>query len=297
VAPNPISPSPWGPPRHAAPADTGAVRTRRRTPLVLAVAGVVAVVAAAAVGVWLGTRSSAPSSTPAQARRLVQSSLAAAQAAGSFHYVSTSTSSSPTTSSVKQVTIGDAGASSGRQAITISGDTFDVVVVGTTAYLRGDASAMVASLGIPAAVAEAHAGQWISLVPGDAPYQSVEVAVTTASALDQNVTFNAGRESGTVKVDGQTTTAVQGSMSAVDGQPAHGTATLYVRTGPHPLPVRYVERGTVGKGSSASQLNFAITFSSWGEDTGVTAPTGATPFSSLGVTGGTPTGPGPTIIT
>jgi len=231
------------------------------------------------------------------ARQLVRSSLADARAAGSFHYLSSSTSSSATTSNVSQVTTGDAAADSGRQVITLSGDTFDVVVSGTTAYFRGDAAAMVVNLGVPIGVAEAHAGQWIALVPGEAPYQSVEVAVTTASALDQNITFSAVEDLGPARVGGRQTTAIEGRMSPVDGQPARGTATLYVTTTRHPLPVRYVERGSVGSGSSVSRLSFSITFSSWGENVGVTAPAGATPFTSLGVPGGAPPSPGPTILT
>jgi hypothetical protein len=261
--------------------------------------GIALVVAAAgtAVGVWLGTGGPANAGTPATARQLVRSSLADARAAGSFHYLSSSTSSSATTTNVSQVTNGDAAADSGRQVITLSGDTFDVVVSQTTAYFRGDAAAMVVNLGIPIGVAEAHAGQWIALVPGEAPYQSVEIAVTTASALDQNITFSARKDLGSARVDGRQTTAIEGPMSPVDGQPARGTATLYVSTSRHPLPVRYVERGTVGSGSSMSRLSFSITFSQWGEHVGVTAPAGATPFTALGVSGGAPPSPGPTILT
>jgi hypothetical protein len=256
----------------------------------------VVVVAAAAIGTWLGTGGAGTPATPAASRQLVRSSLAAALAAGSFHYVSSSTSSSPTSAPIQQITDGDAAPTSGRQVITVGGDTFDVVVVGTTAYFRGDAAAMVASLGLPAAVAAAHAGQWIALVPGEAPYPSVQVAVTTSSALSQNITFTAARELGTTTVEGRKTTVVQGPMSAVGGQPARGTATLYVSTGPRRLPVRYVERGTVGSGASEATLDFTITFSSWGDKVAVARPAGAVPFAALGVPGGAQT-PGPTLDT
>ncbi|HAM01394.1 MAG TPA: hypothetical protein DCQ30_04085 [Acidimicrobiaceae bacterium] len=276
-------------------ADEGTSPFRRPKTWMLVVAALVAV--GTGVGVWLGASGPAGGGTPATARQLVRASLADARAAGSFHYVSSSISSSATTSNVSQVTDGDAASQSGRQVITLSGDTFDVVVAGATAYFRGDAAAMVVNLGIPIGVAEAHARQWIALVAGEAPYQSVEVAVTTASALDQNITFSALEDLGSTRVDGTQTTAIEGRMRPVDGQPARGTATLYVSTSRHPLPVRYVESGTVGSGSKASRLRFSMTFSSWGESVGVSAPAGAIPFTSLGASGGGPPSPGPTILT
>lgn len=285
-------PPPWRVPDTAGPA-----RAPRARPSVVVGTALVVAAAATGLGVWLGTGGSGPPSTPAAARQLVRSSLADARAEGSFHYVSSSTSSTATTSKITQVTVGDAASDSGRQLITLSGDTFDVVVVGTTAYFRGDAAAMVVSLGIPLGVARAHAGQWIALVAGEAPYQSVQVAVTTSSALDQNITFTAQKDLGDTEVNGKPTTAIEGRMSPVAGQPARGTATLYVTSGRHPLPVRYVERGSVGTGSNATKLSFSITFSSWGQNLGVTPPAGAVPFTSLGVPGGTPPSPGPTIIT
>lgn len=254
------------------------------------------VLAAIGVGVGFAVSGSGAGSTKAAATSLLRSSLAAAEAAGSFHYVSTSTSSTSTSSSLTQQTVGDAGSTEGTQVITISGDTFYVDVVGSTAYFEGDASAMVSILGVPVSVAEDYAGKWISLVSGDAPYQSVEIAVTTSSALDQNVTFAPKRELGSSRIDGTTGVGLQGPMTPVDGQAAHGTATLYVAaTGRH-LPLRYLESGTVGSGSNASKLKFSITFSGWGENVSVPVPAGAVPFSSLGASGST--GPsGPTLIT
>ena len=86
--------------------------------------------------------------------------------------------------------------SSGKQVITIGSDTFTVLVIGTSCYFQGDANQMVEQLGLPMSIATAHAGQWISLSPGDLPYQSVYVAVTTRSALSSNIAFAPHQESG-----------------------------------------------------------------------------------------------------
>jgi len=254
-------------------------------------AAVVLVAALAAGALWLATgggTSSSVSSAPA-ARRLVVSSLAAALSAGSFHYVSSSTSSG-----VQQLTVGNAASDHGMQVITVSGDTFKVLVIGAACFFQGDATAMVENLGLSPAAAQTHAGQWISLATGDAPYQSVYAAVTTASALHDNVTFTPARLLTASTVAGHRVEVVQGPLKGVDGQVAKGTATLEVTAGGRHLPVSYTERGTVGSGTAASSLTFRIDFSGWGEAVPVTAPTGAIAFSSLpSAGGGQPGGTGP----
>ncbi|MDE3087162.1 MAG: hypothetical protein KGJ77_10410, partial [Acidobacteriota bacterium] len=177
-----------------------------------------------------------------------------------------------------------------------NGDRFTVLVIGPTSYFQGDALAMVTSLGVPGPVAQAHAGQWISLASGDAPYQSVTAAVTTSSALEDNVTFRPTRVLGVSKVAGRQLQGVQGPVRSVGGQQVQGTATLYVTTGSRPLPLRYVEHGTLGKGSTAGSLDFTLAFSAWGAALRETAPAAPVPFSALGASG-TPSGPGPTYYT
>jgi hypothetical protein len=296
VAPPPAMPPLPGAQPEAPPSSP----RRRRRGLWLAGALVLVVVV---VGTWLGIRlgtggSGTGASSARQAAGLLRSSLAAAETAGSFHYQSSSTSSSPT-NPVTQLTVGDAGASQGTQVITISGHSFDVLVAGPTAYFKGDAFSTADSLDVPDTVAEACAGKWISLVSGDSPYRSVEVAVTTSSALEENVAFRARSELGPSSTGGVEVMGLRGPLTPVDGQHARGTATLFVTAGGRHLPVRYVEQGTLGSGADATRLAFSMSFSSWGEPVRVTAPSGAVPFSSLGVQGGAgaPGPSGPTLLT
>lgn len=251
-------------------------------------------VAGAGAGIAVAMGGSGSSGGRAAARQLLAEALAHARASGSFHYVSRSVSSSGQDKAT-QVTVGDAGATQGQQDITVNGDHFTVLVIGPTTYFQGDAVAMVTSLGLPGPVAQAHARQWISLVSGDAPYQSVTAAVTTSSALADNLTFRAAAVLPVSKVAGRTVQGIRGAMGPVEGQPARGTATLYVTTGSRPLPVSYVERGTVGSVSSKGSLDFSITFSAWGEPVTVAAPPGPLAFAALGASG-TPS-PGPTLFT
>lgn len=292
--PPPTAPLVPPPPTPPAPSGTSPASGRRWL-LLLGLAVVVLAAAGTAIALALGGSGAAAGS--AAARRLLAQSLADARAAGSFHYVSTSVSTSGT-GRLTQTTIGDAGATEGRQDITVNGDRFTVLVLGPTTYFRGDALAMATSLGVPAPVAAAHAGQWIALVSGDSPYPSVTAAVTTSSALEDNVTFRAQQELPLAKIAGRQLQGVRGAMQTIEGQQAHGTATLYMTTGSRPMPVRYVEQGTVGKGSNAGSLDFSLTFSAWAEPVRVSAPSGALAFSALAVPGATPSpGPGPTYYT
>jgi hypothetical protein len=271
----------------------GSARLRRRRRWPAGLAALVGV-AGAGAGLWLFF-GSGPGSSGQAARRLLRASLAAAEAAGSFHYVASSTSAVPGGPALTQRTAGDAAQHGGTQTITVSGDTFHVEVLGPVAYFRGDAPAMVQVLGVPPAVAQAYAGRWISLVAGDGPYSSVQVAVTAPSALAQNITFEAETQLPPSTLDGRRVIGLRGPMTAVQGQVAHGSATLYVSASGAHLPVRYVEHGTLGSGSRRSSEEFSITFSAWGEAVPLSAPPGAVPFSSLGVEGAGPSGP--TLIT
>lgn len=270
---------------------------RRRRILVTAASALVAL----AVGVVVGLGASGTGGVvddPRAATALLHSVLGAANAARGFHYVSSSTQAS-TSSSLTQVTVGDAGASSGRQDITIDTSHFTVLVVGPTAYFKGDAVATSATLGLPAAAATRYAGQWISLASGDAPYQSVYAAVTTSSALHDSITLSPRREVSGTEYDGKDVIAIAGTLTPISGQPAKGTATLYVTASRPHLPVGYVEKGTVGGGSSRSSISFTMHFSAWG-DVSESAPPSAIPFASLGPSSGGSTGPpgsgGPTFI-
>jgi hypothetical protein len=166
-----------------------------------------------------------PRISPA-AQRLLRSSLAAAGKKGSFHYVLHSSSQG-----VSETTVGDAAPTSGKQVITIGPDTFTVLVIGRACYFQGDAREMVDQLGLSVATATAHAGQWISLAPSDAPYQSVYAAVTAHAALADNIDFAPHRRLPASVVSGHRVIGVSGPLTnftvAGQTQKAKGTAYLY----------------------------------------------------------------------
>jgi len=273
---------------------------RRRRLLTVIVLVIVLALVAAVTGVTLSggsnTTVTPPSgtSTSPVARQLLESSLAAARGVDAFHYVATSTLSGSQGST--QRTVGDAGPDSGRQVITVGAQRFTVLVVGTACYVKGNAAALTANLGLSSVMAAAHAGQWISLARADAPYASVYAAVTAPSALADNVTITPKEQLPDSRLDGRRVQIVSGAIAPVTvaGQTVapKGTATLAVgATTPH-LPVRYTERGTQNR----QQIVSTVTFSRWGDVVQVTAPAGAVTYASLGA-GSVPSNPSGTVLT
>jgi len=273
----------------AAPATTDeGLRTatsRRRRIVLIVLASVLVVGLLAGGGVALFTGSSSPSSVPAsapvspEASAALERALAAARAAGSFHYVSTSTGTTG-----NATTIGDAGRTSGMQQITTTDSnghaTFEVVVIGSSCYFEGDTLALEENLDVSTSVAQAHANQWISLSPSDAPYASVYAAVNTNDALSENISLKP-QQLGSTTTGGRTLQTVSGAIKPVQiagqTQTLTGTATLEISPSSH-LPVRYRESGT----SAGQSTSFTMTFADYGEAVSESAPPGAVTYPSIG---------------
>ena len=272
------------------PLAAGHRRHTRR--LVLAVVAAVVVLVGGGVALLVSTGPGATVNTGSAARALFRSTMVAAARQRSFHYVSSYTSGGTT-----QTTIGDAEPSSGRQVITIGSHKFTVLLIGTACYFQGDARELQDQLGLSAAVASAHAGQWISLASQDAPYPSVSVAVTAGSALASNISFRPEREVGTSRVDRSQAIGITGAMTneTVNGaiQTAKGTAALYTSAARPHLPVRYTQHGTV----NGQEGKFSMTFGAWGEMVRLQAPSSSIPYSSLAAGTFTPSPQTPSVLT
>jgi hypothetical protein len=288
-------PSPW--PNGSSPGPVPlAQRRHRRGRVVVALLVAALVLAGIGVAAVVFGGSSPPSSTAPAARQLLRTALASATRAGSFHYVATSSSTGPNGGT--QQTVGDAGPTSGRQVITAGQQHFTVLVIGTSLYFTGNASALTANLGLSSASAAAHAQQWIELAPTDAPYATVYAAVTAPSALADNITIAPDQELAQSTVAGQSVRTITGAITAIRiaGQviKPKGTAFLAVRTGSPHLPVRYTQSGTEnGQSSTAS-----VSFSRWGESVSLSAPPHPLSYSSLGVgSGAQPSSPNGPVLT
>jgi hypothetical protein len=194
------------------------------------------------------------------ARQILSRADAAATAAGTLHFSSTTKAGS---SSI--VFSDDSASAGGRQDITISGGgQMTVLVVHSVGYVNGNATALSGFLGIPAATAVQMAGRWISFTNGDPAYKLVVTGVTTSSVLSEINPVGTLTKTGPITVDGQSVIAVSGPAPASDDMPKGSKVTVYVAATGRPLPVSCLE------GSGPNQTR--ITLSRWGEHVSLAAP-------------------------
>jgi hypothetical protein len=219
--------------------------------------------------------SNAAGSSAVLARALYGQALAATRAAVGFHYVSV-----PRGDPVNQKTVGDAGANSGDQLITLSStygsEQFTLVLVSSVVYFQGNLPALEDQLGVAAVNAAAVAGKWVAVSSADGPYSVIQPGITIADQATCIVLVPTSASRITTG-GGRTATRILGSVPAQLPCTVAATGHLDVATGSH-LPISYVWT-TTGR---ASAVSYTTTFSGWGAAPIATAPTGSVAWSTLG---------------
>jgi hypothetical protein len=246
----------------------------------LAVLSSLGLAAGLAAGCTSGGTSQSPATSSGLAalspRQILSRAEAAATAAGSLHFSSTTKDGS---SSI--VFSDDSASSDGRQDITISsGGQMTVLVLRGVGYVDGNATALSGFLGLPSPTALQLAGRWISFTSGDPGYQQVVSGVTTGAVLSEITPVGALTKTAPTTVDGQTVVGVRGPAPASDGMPAGSKVTVYVAATGRPLPVSCLE------GSGSDQTD--ITLSRWGEPVSVAVPQQAIPLPAPSAPAGPP---------
>jgi hypothetical protein len=234
-----------------------------------------------------GLSAAATSETPSE---LVASVYGAALAAGSFHYVDQQTLGI-NGASVHQTESGDVGRGEGVQFVSGRLGDSEAIVIGSVAYLKGNAAALQVDLLYPLRRADAYANRWISFTPKDGPFQLIVRLVlgTTSWTKPTEAPLDSLPErpnsiSRVSTVDGRSVESVTSSIDDVvasTDSSFFGHAQVFFPANSPKLPYRLTDdtRGTEA-GSPFSQQDSA-TFSKWSEHVKVTLPAGALPYSSL----------------
>ncbi len=245
---------------------------RRRKGLVAVVVVVLLAAAGAGAGVVVLKRS-ANGLSGKSAAEVLATSIGAARAQGSVHLAAVESNGASAIGSYDiSATVGAQTVSGGAQG------NATLLVMPGMAYLKGDAAFLHNSLGLGVSAAGKYAGQWISFKPGDPGYAQVVSGDTLSSALSEASPTGTLGLTPSLTVDGQQVVGVTGGLPTdATRSGAVGSVTLYVSTAAPYLPVEVVTNGTLAGQRGTS----TVTFSHWGEPVSVTAPAGATPFSSL----------------
>jgi hypothetical protein len=227
------------------------------------------------------------SETPTQ---LVASVYAAALAAGSFHYVDQQTLGI-NGASVHQTESGDVSPGEGVQFVDGRLGNSETIVIGSVAYLRGDATALQVDLLYPLRRANVYANRWISFTPKDGPYQLIVRLVlgttswtnATEASLD-SLPERPNSISRPSSVDGRSVESVTSTIDDVvtsTESSFFGHAQIFFPANSPKLPYRLTDDTTGTEAGSPFSQQDSATFSKWKEHVTVAPPARALPYSSL----------------
>jgi hypothetical protein len=170
--------------------------------------------------------------------------------------------------------VDDIGTFEGRQMIRYNRAQAEVIQIGQEAYIRGNASAISDYFELTKNDPQQLANTWISVFPSDgSAWSAISAAVTLKSDFDQVSIPGALTEGRPVTVAGQRCIPIVGHTS--EPQVGGVTVTLYVTDSKTPLPV---EQKATSKAITTTTI-----WSRWGHAVALTAPAGAVPITSLGL--------------
>jgi len=232
----------------------------------------------------------ATASTNETPGEVVAAVYAAATAAGSFHYVDQQTLGINGTT-VRQTESGDVGRGEGVQFVDGRLGSSEAIVIGSVAYLRGNAAALQVYLLYPLRRADAYANRWISFTPKDAPFQTIASLVLSTTfwtkpsqAPLDSLPQRPSSISRLSRVDGRSVESVTSTIDDVvksTNSSFVGHSQVYFAANSPQLPYRMTDATTgTAAGSPFSQQDSA-TFSKWSENVKVVLPKGALAYSSL----------------
>ena len=282
--PPPVGSGFGGPPPAYSWVATGGRRPRPAWQVALAVivAGVIVGVAIAipvvvlhrSGGTGSGNGGGGSGSTSAQALSDYRAAITVMRSAAGFHYVASISGSGG------QQTTGDATRHGGRQEITVStafGDEhFTLLLVAGTVYFQGNVAALEDQLGVAGSQASNLQNTWISVVSGDGPYATLQVGIDTSDQADETA-LQPTSVSDVTEADGTSALRLEGVVPPQQGIALAGTGHLDISKNGH-RPLVYFTSAS----QSGQTLTSNVTFGSWGAAPSISAPSGATRWTTLG---------------
>ena len=237
--------------------------------VVAAAAATAAATLASPLAVLAGTTGITPAGAAAAsqtAQSLYNAAIKAATSQG-VHFESVATQSG-TTLRVS----GDTGVQSGAQTLNVTKgnvvEKLTAMVVGSTGYVKGNATALHNIFGLTSAKASKYANKWLSFPTTNQAFATL-VAGLKNSDVANELQMAGPYTYGTAQtVGGQHALAIKGSVT--DGSGARVPVILYVPAGGTPQPIEQVTNP--GASKSSSSIHGTVLFSKWGEKTNETAP-------------------------
>ncbi len=176
--------------------------------------------------------------------------------------------------------VNDIGTSDGRQVVDANGAKATVIVLGSAAYIQGDANAVTNYFGLSSVDPQQVAGKWLSLDASDPNYSAVTASVTLNSDFSNLVVgpFTRGQ---VTTVAGQQAIPLFGHSPVQAGSPSVPT-TLYVTATGKVLPIGYQ--------ASYQGTTETVNWSAWGRTVSLAVPPNPIPESSITTQSSSPSG-------
>jgi hypothetical protein len=188
----------------------------------------------------------------ASGSQLLEQALTDARRAGSVREVTTARRRGETF-----VMTDDVGTSEGRQLIAVTPrETAQVVVIGDTAYVAGDQTALTHFFGFPSATSRQVGDRWVSIPSSSPAYSAVADDTTLSKSLKDLGLSGQLTELVPSTIDGRSVVGIIGAAKGLGKDAPLGT--VYVTRSAHPLPVE--ETYTASNGARST-----LTFAHWGE--------------------------------
>jgi hypothetical protein len=219
------------------------------------------------------TSTSSPTAKPAKptAGAEYAAALKAARGQG-VHFHSTATENGTTID-----VIGDTGATSGAQTITVKRGSVvehvQVVRVGPTGYVKANNPALHNVIGLTSAQSSKYSGHWLYFPASNTALDALiggllEKDVSSELQMRGPYSYATGTTSGGQGTVGHGAVGIRGSVASESGKRVQ--QILYVPASGPTLPRGEVTNPGLPKGSSA--IHGTVTFSNWGEKKTVTRP-------------------------
>lgn len=208
------------------------------------------------------------------ASQVVSTAVAAARAAGTFHFVDKEGSGSQA-----RLLSGDTGTVAAQQTSTGNGSRLVVSLVDGVAFVQASSITLENYFGLSTTQATQESGKWVSVTRGEKSYAQIVQSLTPSAELDAYIPQT---ELGIGKqrvLHGIPVLPVSGTAPATDsssGLPA--VATLFVSLRAPYLPVGGAVSGTDVHGRKQSE---EVAFTRWGEKVHLNAPTDTVSLASL----------------
>jgi hypothetical protein len=217
-------------------------------------------------------RSDGPSSGALTGSQLLQRSLEAAGKAGTVHV----TAAEDRGGEVVKAAI-DLSPSGGTETVSFADQSVEVISVGASVFLRADSAFLSAALGASGAVASEYSGRWISMPAGTQEPTQTAQQLETPTVINDLLRLVGPISKGTGPARGQVTlVGTVANNPFNEGSGAGDRGTLTVSTGAPFLPLAL-------SFSDPENGSTQFAFTDWGERFAPTAPSGAVPLASLGL--------------